>query len=53
MPIVPNDQLSQQSIWGAIALIGRPFSGKTQSLATLHRYLVQKETSIQNGNFRF
>ena len=40
MPIVPADQLSAQ-IWGAIALIGRPFSGKTQSIATLHKYLVK------------
>ena len=41
MPLVPQDQLSGP-IWANIALIGRPKTGKTYSLKTLHDYLIRK-----------
>lgn len=42
MPLVPQDQL-QGPTWSSIANIGRPKTGKTQSLRTMHDYLIRKK----------
>jgi AAA domain-containing protein len=39
-PLVPSDQLAGPQ-FGSIAIVGAPKTGKTQSLATLHAFLVR------------
>jgi nitrogen fixation protein len=40
MPLIPVDQLAGPQ-FGSIAIVGAPKTGKTQSLATLHAFLVR------------